>query len=89
MIVVTSSGWMTATRPRSRAPAWNTTPRPWAARPSSQIQLVASRTNDFGCAIEMPPRLMEARCHSVAARAKQIVARIARSPASAFTTPAR
>ena len=78
---------MIETRPRSSAAAWSATPRICAPRPSSQTHWVSSTRNDFGWRKETPARLSAAFCHSVAARAKQKAAEIARSVASSSTAP--
>src|SRR5262245_56488644 len=84
MIVVTSSGWMMATRPRSSAAPWSSTPMICATSPSSHTQLVRSPTKPFGLVASIPNR-SDARCQSVAAKAKEIAARIARNAASPST----
>ena len=46
--VVTSSGWMIETRPRSRAAACSAIPTSCATRPSSHTHRVSRTRNDFG-----------------------------------------
>ena len=70
-IVVTSSGWIIASRPRSSAPAWSTYPTSSAAVPNSHMRWPTSRTSDIGLASETPSRLRAPFCWNVAATANR------------------
>ena len=84
-IEVTRNGWMIATRPRSSAAAWSTTPTTCAARPSSQIPFSNSPIKPR-LSPGSTPASIAARCHNVAARAKDTAARRARTAATALTS---
>ena len=81
---VTSNGWMTATRPRSSAAACSATPSTCATRPSNHTPFVTSPRRPRASPGPTPASI-EARCHSVAARANDSAATSARIAATALT----